>query len=141
MSDAPHASRPELAAALVRAGAVGCWAVAAWLAFATATVLSARSPAQIPMWIAVLAGFAVLGGLSWWHAGHSQAVFVRRLMWIAAPVAIALGGFAIAVMATRQDFEGYIVLMGAGLAAHGVAVLLHLLATRDAAPVRLARDA
>jgi hypothetical protein len=140
MSDAPHASRAELAAALVRAGAIGCWAVAAWLAFVAAAVLPARSPTQIPMWIAVLAGFAIVGGISWWHAGHAQAVFVRRLLWIAAPLAIALGAFAIAVMATRQDFEGYIVLMGAGLAAHGGAVLLHLFATRDVARAHLARD-
>jgi len=122
--------------ALLRAGAIGCWVVAAWLVSVLLFVLPGRNEAQIPWWAAVMVGFAAYGAITWWHAAHPRAALVRRLLYVAGPLSVALGASAVATMTWRaargQDFEGYVVLMGAGLAAHGGAVLLHLFATKDA---------
>ena len=103
-------------------------AVAAWLVSVIAFVLPVRDPGHVPLWTGVAAGFLVYSGLC-----IAYLLLGARLAWLRAVVlalslvAIGLGAYAVARMvresATGAHFEGYLLLMGLILAAHGLIAL------------------
>jgi hypothetical protein len=112
--------------ALLGLATTGTAFIAAWLAFVLLVVRPAGARASIPAWIAVDAVAKVL--------------VVASLAWLVRPTATVarlacLAGIATAVVGTwlaatwiltppGQDGEGYVLLIGAWLAAHGVTLLL-----------------
>jgi hypothetical protein len=123
---------------LVVVGVLGCFAVAAWLASVIFVLHPPRDRTQLELWSLVMVEFAVYGGVSAWHLAHPRQVVWR---WVLAITALPFFGLGcagvysqIARAAHGGEFEGYIVLLGAGLATQALAVLLHLVATRRLLP-------
>lgn len=114
--------------------------VALWLFWVTATVLVAQDPAHIPMWRTVAVCFLAYSALGWACVGTGATnTPLRWFLAVTSVAAIGLGLYGIADMLRRAhasgDFEGYILLMGAILAGHGIIGLIYaLLAGRTAQP-------
>ena len=115
------------------AAATATTLVALWLAFTVFTVLPSRDPGHIPMWCAVAAGLLVFALSSF------AAVFPGPLRPGAGVVAGILGvaaaglglGSAIRMLSgggAGGHFEGYIVLMGIVVGAHGLLALANAVA-------------
>jgi len=107
-------------------GAVLTGAMALWLLFVTTAILPARDPAHVPLWRGVALGFFAWAVLSaWCLARPPRGAPLRALLFVIALTACVLGVFA-AVRTVAGDpahFEGYTVVMGVLLAAHGAAGL------------------
>ncbi len=106
--------------------------MAVWLFSVTILVLPARDPGHIGMWRGVAAGFLAYSALSWaCLAGRATALGLRRVLQVVSLLAVAAGVYSVATMVRRGEtgghFEGYIVLMGALLCAHGLAATIHAL--------------
>ena len=102
---------------------------ATWLLIVTLTVLPRRDPAGIPFWSAVTIGLLAYVALTavYLRLGRRWRI-VRAAAVPASIAAVAIGASWIVIMLTRRDdFEGYVVLIGAILAAHGAVVLLRAL--------------
>ena len=116
--------------ALLGLAATATVAVAAWLLWVVTILLPERNPGQIPFWTAVAVCFLAFGLSTWVYLAGLRALFVRVLLGPAAFAAIAGGAYAIATQVMRagraEDFEGYLLLMGAILASHGALLLAHL---------------
>jgi hypothetical protein len=108
--------------------------VALWLFWVTAFVLPARDPGHIPMWRTAAIGFLAYSALSWacLLAGPRNAV-LRWLVLTISVAAIGLGFYGMLAMMRRAGagghFEGYIVLMGLILAAHGLCAIVYTVLT------------
>ena len=111
-------------------GSLATGAIALWLCFVVAVVLPERDPTHVGMWTGFAAGFLVYAGLT------LMFVLARaRPPWLPASVvilslgAIAFGSYAIASMVraagTGGHFEGYLLVMGAVLAGHGLCALAY----------------
>lgn len=131
--------RGRLRAALVLAAAAGA-GVALWLAWAVATVLPARDPARIPLWSGVAAGMFAFAALSFASLRRGRAQGALRLAAAALGVPAAGLGFGAAARmlgagGARGHFEGYILVAGLALGAHGALAIAVALggAPRDAA--------
>jgi hypothetical protein len=114
-SDATARAAFALAAALTTG-------VALWLLFVTRTILPARDPAHVPLWGGVALGFLAWSALSAWCLARPPRGGPLRAMLIAfALLACLLGGLvAVRTLAgSPAHFEGYLVVMGLLLTAHG----------------------
>jgi hypothetical protein len=121
---------------LLRVAALGSIGISLWLVFVLAFVLPRTRPDQIPFWSMVAVGFAAFGALSWiFERGVRHALLLGALA-LCAVAAVGLSAFAVATQITRaaqaREFEGYIVLMGVCLAAHGMILLAYMFTTRSA---------
>ena len=123
MSGSPATSTTRAAFAL---GAAFTTAMALWLLFVTTTILPARDPAHVPLWRGVALGFLAWAMLSaWCLVRPPRGGLLRAALFGIALLACVLGVFA-AVRTLAGDpahFEGYLVVMGVLLAAHGAAGL------------------
>lgn len=123
MTGSTTASTARTAFAL---GAAFTGAMALWLLFVTTAILPERDPAHVPLWRGVALGFFAWAGLSaWCLARPPRGGPLRALLVGAALVACALGVFAAVrtLAGAPAHFEGYLVVMGVLLAAHGAAGL------------------
>jgi len=131
MSDPAAQARSALAlAAAVTAG------MALWLVFVVVTVLPSHDPASIPLWRGVAAGFfAWAAGSAWAVASPPRAATPRAALSLGALLACAAGAYAIAsaLGAAPRHFEGWLLLMGVLLFAHGVTAALYAHITRPPA--------
>jgi len=97
--------------------------MASWLAFVTTAILPARDPQHVPLWRGVALGFLAYTALSAWSLVRSRARggAVHLAMLAASAAACGLGGYAIVTMlfAGADHFEGYLLVMGVLLLAHG----------------------
>ena len=101
---------------------------AAWLIDVSLTVLPARDPDLIGFWLLVAASLFVLAALTVLHLVRWGEPIVRWLAGGAALLATVAGAWlAVSTLAGSGDFEGYLVLIGAIVAAHGILVVLSTL--------------
>ena len=140
----PHASEGRVASLslLLVLASLATAAVALWLFWATTTVLVSQDPAHIPMWRGIAACFLAYSALS--IACVTTGRRSMPLPWmlgIASLAAVGLGVYGLCHMLRRAaaggDFEGYILLMGAVLAGHGLVGLLNALLIPRARPLLL----
>jgi len=104
--------------------------VACWLFFVIASVLPGRDSSHLPTWRIVALGFLCFSGLSWLLLG--RGLRRRALCWAVRSLAVVAIGFGLScvVEMVRHSsrgghFEGYIVLMGVILCAHGASAVLY----------------
>lgn len=112
--------------------------IALWLLWVCTVVLPSRDPAHIPMWRTVAICYVAYSGLSWAVLlGGTRAPILRTLVVAVSVAAVALGLYGIGSMVnvarTGGHFEGYLILMGLLLAAHGLAAIGFAAVTRRAA--------
>ena len=114
-------------------GAALITAVALWLLFVTTTILPVRDPAHVPLWRGVALAFLAWAALSAWCLARPPRGGPRRTALVAAAL-LACGLGVCAVIRTfagpPAHFEGYRVVLGALLAAHGGAGIAWLLSAR-----------
>jgi hypothetical protein len=116
--------------------------VSLWLFWVTATVLGPQDPEHIPISRVVACCFLTFASLSWVLLVRGWQVAWQSWLLRALSVgAIGAGLYGIVGMLVRGGngghFEGYVVLMGLVLCAHGSAALAYLgLAPRTAPPAR-----
>lgn len=110
-------------------GAVACAGVAGWLFAVALTVLPGRDPEHVATWAAVAAGFAAYAALSGAYLRlRRRHPFVTVVAAGISAVAILAGAwFAVPMILTSGDFEGYIVLIGLVLAGQGATVVANAL--------------
>ena len=115
------------------AAAAATTLVALWLGFTAFTVLPARDPAHVPMWLGVASGFLVFAAASF--AALRPGRFGRVGRVAAALLGVAAAGLGLGTVlrvglrtGAHEHFEGYLVLMGAVLAVHGLVALAHAFA-------------
>lgn len=137
-----NAGRPDPLGALLTCCALATGAIALWLVVVITTVLPSRDPAHVPLWTALALGFFV-------YAALTLAFVVRGPRPPALPMAVVLlslaaitfGGYATTRMLAAADsgahFEGYLLIMGIVLAAHGLCALAY--AARSASIARRVR--
>jgi hypothetical protein len=109
--------------------------VALWLFRVIAFVLPARDPLHIPMWRTVAACFLAYSALSWAYLLRGPRNPLLRWLVLAPSVAaIGLGFYGSITMIRTAGagghFEGYIVLMGLILVAHGLCAIVYTILTR-----------
>lgn len=126
----------------VVAGALATGLIALWLCFVVVVVLPAHDPQRIGMWswIAV-AFFAYAACTLLFVARGPRTPWLPSAMYWGSIAAIAFGAYEIYAMVTAArtgaHFEGYLLLMGAVLAAQGLCALAYtMLATAIARQVR-----
>jgi len=98
-----------------------------WLLIVTTTVLPARDPAHVQTWAAVMLGcFGLVGLSAAYLRAATPGTTLRSALITLSLAALAFGLYAIASMtqAPASRFEGYVLLIGAILAGHGLAGLL-----------------
>ncbi|HYJ31851.1 MAG TPA: permease prefix domain 1-containing protein [Candidatus Binatia bacterium] len=105
-------------------------AVALWLFSVIALVLPSRDPSRIPFWSGIAIGFLVYSGLclTYLIVGPRQAAL--RLVVLALSVAaILFGAYCVLQMVSAassgRHFEGYLLLLGLIIAAHGIIALVY----------------
>lgn len=113
---------------LLLSGAAATGLIALWLYFVVAVVLPARDPGHVGMWAGIATAFLA-------YALLTLAFVVRgpRPAWLPWGVgafslaAVAFGGIEVADMVRAPDghFEGYLLVMGAILAAQGLCALAY----------------
>ena len=97
--------------------------VALWLTWVTILVLPSRDPGHVALWRVVACGFFAYCGLSWSAVSMSHRIAALRWsLLVVSLAAVTLGTYGIASQ-TGHHFEGYIVLMGLVLAAHGATAI------------------
>jgi hypothetical protein len=103
-------------------------AAAVWLVSVSMSVLPERDPAHVRFWQTVAAALLafVAAGLAYLRPGHRRA-FERVSLAALGVIAAGLGLGAVVreagVGRSGGHFEGYLLLLGAVVAAHGVAAL------------------
>ncbi len=100
-----------------------------WLVSVILVVLPRRDPDHIPMWSAITVGFAAYSLLSWvFLLRHLRGPWLRRLVLVASLGVIAFGAYCVVTtilaMADGTHFEGYLLLMGVVLCAHGLTAIV-----------------
>src|SRR5262245_59030280 len=118
-------------------------AIGAWLVLVVATVLPARDPAHVPLWSAVAAGSFVYSARTLLVARGGPRPALLRAAALLLSLGAAVSGLTMAgsTMAAPpgagRHFEGYLLVMGAAFAAHGLCALAYLARTAASArPVR-----
>jgi hypothetical protein len=97
--------------------------VALWLFVVSLAVLPSRDPDHVVVWQAIAAAFLTFSLLSWTAIGARAGRAIRVALAGSALLAIAAGCFAIGRMVFASGgghFEGYLLIMGIALSAHGV---------------------
>lgn len=110
-------------------GAVACAGIGGWLFGVALIVLPDRDPGHVATWTAVAVAFAAYAALS------GAYLRLRRRHRIMTPVAAGISAvailagawFAVPMILTSGDFEGYIVLIGLVLADQGAMVIANTL--------------
>lgn len=109
--------------------------IGAWLVAVILFVLPHRNAGRISFWTLVCAGFLSYGALTiLFLAGPSRSSWLGWSLVGVSLGCIPAGLYAVGDQLRRAaaggDFEGYLLLMGAALAAHGTLFSLHALLTR-----------
>ena len=120
---------------LLLAASIFSLLISGWLVTVLLFVLPGRNEDQIPFWTLVCAGFAGYGLVSIAYAqGILWQTWARLTLSTLSLAGVGAGAFATWSQADRAahggDFEGYIFLMGLGLAAHGALFLAYSFLTR-----------
>lgn len=98
---------------------------AAWLIGVSIAVLPDRDPAHVGFWLAVAAALLAFAALTGLHLTRWGGSIVRWLAGAAGLAATAAGTWlAITTVAATGEFEGYLLLIGLVVAAHGALVTL-----------------
>lgn len=106
---------------LVGAAAAITVMVAGWLFAVTTWVLPARDPGHVAMWRGVACGYVVYAGLTMAYlAVGPRARVLRWAVLLASAAAIGLGALLVSSFASGRNPEGYLLLMGVLIAAHGL---------------------
>ena len=128
---------------MVTAGALATGLIALWLCFVIVVVLPARDPQRIGLWSGIaVAFFAWVACTLLFVARGPRPAWLPAAVYWGSIAAIAFGAYEIYAMVaanrTGAHFEGYLLLMGAVLAAQGACALAYtMLATVIARSVRL----
>jgi HAAS len=127
-----YASRPVILDGLAALGALACATVAAWLFVVAASMISTADPDRAGFWALVAFGFLGFAVLTAAYLAVGRSVRSGGLaMGLVALVAIVAGArFAIPMLTTTGDFEGYILLMGMLLMGQGAVVIADIAARR-----------
>lgn len=114
--------------AAVLLGATACFGVAAWLFVVAGTVVRQFDPTRVAFWNAVGFGYLTYAAITAGYLVIARRSRIGRVIAAGVSVAAVLAGaaFAVPMLLTDGDFEGYIVLMGVVLAGQGAVVLAHL---------------
>lgn len=132
---------------MVRARLLGAAAfsilIGVWLISVLLFILPSRDAARISFWTLVCSGFLAYGTLTFMFLASSSPSSVLRWSLVGVSLGCILAGlYAVSEQlrraATGGHFEGYLLLMGAALAAHGTLFAVHALLTRQDS-ARLAR--
>jgi hypothetical protein len=123
---------------LLSLAAAGSALIGCWLAFVLTTVLPHHNDDQIPFWTVVMLGFFAWSALTVYYMRRGRRRrLVRWIVSLGSVAAMAAGVYAAWTQVDRAgrglDFEGYIVLMGAALAAHGFVLAADLVLSRHSA--------
>ncbi len=113
----------------VSLGALACGLVAAWPFVIAASVVPERDPSRVVFWNAVAVGFLgyALLTVAYLRLAPRSAAAAGAVL-IASAMAVASGVlFAVPMLTTSGDFEGYIVLMGVVLGGQGLVVAAQVL--------------
>ena len=110
---------------LVVAGALATGLVALWLWFVVVAVLPSRDPQRAGLWSGIAAAFFAYAALSLVFAVRGpRPPWLRSAVVLGSLAALGFGGYEILAMARAAragaHFEGYLLLMGAILAAQGL---------------------
>ena len=127
---------------LALAGALAIGLMALWLGYVVTVVLPARDADHIPLWTTVAISFLVYALLTLLFVVRgARPVALPWLVGALSLAAVGIGGHLLLAMAHADGahFEGYLLLMGAILAAQGVCALGYTALT--AAIARRARAA
>jgi len=119
---------------LVVAGALATGLIALWLCFVVVVVLPARDPQRIGPWSGIaLACFAYAACTLRFVARGPRSPWLPSAVYWGSVAAIAFGAYEIYAMVTAArsgaHFEGYLLVMGAVLAAQGLCALAYTLLT------------
>jgi O-antigen/teichoic acid export membrane protein len=115
------------------AGVLATSGVGLWLLYVTFVVLPARDPDHVSLWRVVALGCLAYGALSAACLGLGVRGAVLRWALLTASVfAIGTGSYGVVRMLRAADghFEGYILVMGLILVAHGLAAIAYTLRSR-----------
>ena len=120
---------------LVVAGALATGLIALWLCFVIVVVLPARDPQHIAPWSWIAAGFFAYAGLTLLLVARgSRPAWLPVAVYWGSIAAIAFGAYEIYAMVaanrTGAHFEGYLLLMGAVLAAQGLCAIAYTTLTQ-----------
>lgn len=118
---------------LLRFFAYSTGAVALWLVSVIVFVLPSQDPANLPLWIAITAGFFTFSLISLWHLSRHNKPWLRFAVVALAIPAVGFGVFQVVSMIAPSGghFEGYLLLMGLILTGHGLAALAHTFMDRS----------
>jgi hypothetical protein len=98
---------------------------AAWLIGVSIAVLPERDPARVGFWVVVAAALLGFAALTAMHLARWGGALVRWLARAAGLAATVAGAWlAITTLAATGEFEGYLLLIGIVVAAHGALVTL-----------------
>ena len=119
---------------LVGLGALGTGLIALWLGFVVVAVLPYRDPQHVGLWSGISAAFFAYAALTLTFVLRGpRPPWLRVAVGAGSLAAIAFGGYEIVAMATAAGtgahFEGYLLLMGAILAAQGACALAYVALT------------
>ena len=120
--------------ALLACGALATGAIALWLCGVVTVVLPRVDPAHVSMWTAIALGCFVYAGLTLLFVVRGpRPVVLPAAVVLLSLAAITFGVYAVgrmlAAAAGHGHFEGYLLLMGAVLAGHGLCALLYVALT------------
>lgn len=119
---------------LLALGALATGGIALWLFMVVSVVLPVRDPAHVGMWTGLALGFLCYAGLSLALVlSGERPAWLPWMVGVLSLGAVGFGGYAIAGMLRAADagghFEGYLLLMGAVLAGHGLCALAYVALT------------
>ena len=119
---------------LIAAGALATGMIALWLCFVIVAVLPSRDPEHIPLWAGIAAAFFAYAALVLLLVVRGpRPSWLRGAVGCASLAAMAFGAYEICRMAqaaqTGAHFEGYLLVMGAILAAQGLCALTYVALT------------
>jgi hypothetical protein len=114
---------------LLALAAAASLAAAIWLFTVSVTVLPSRDPAHLAMWRGVATVLVLYAVISLLRFSSRGARLGPVLTWggslfVGAGAWLMIGAFA------ARHFEGYLVLLGAIMIAHGLAAIAHVAASR-----------
>ncbi len=113
---------------LLRLATAATAATAAWLVSVSIAVLPVRDPARVGFWLTVAAALLAFAALTALHLARWGGALVRWLAGGVGLLAMVTGAWlAISTLAGSGEFEGYLVVIGLVVAAHGALVAVSAL--------------
>ena len=109
-------------------------AISMWLFFVAIVVLPRRDPADAVTWRMIAAAFAVYSIVSAaFVLIGSERPFLRRIFMLFSIMAMAFGtyvtGHMVRAAGAGRGFEGYMLIVGATLAGHGLVAIVYAILT------------